>query len=41
MAYRVAAIDKSQSRWTARMIKEIKMLGYRVEGGAVPVGAQA
>jgi len=32
---------KSQSRRTARMIKELKKLGYRVEGGALPVGAQA
>jgi len=31
---------KSQSR-PARMIKELKKLGYRVEGGALPVGAQA
>ncbi|HUE24935.1 MAG TPA: transposase [Bryobacteraceae bacterium] len=32
---------KPQSKHTARMIKELKKLGYRVEGGALPVGAQA
>jgi len=29
---------KSKRRRTARMIKELKALGYRIEGGQLPAG---
>jgi len=32
---------KSKRRRTARMIKELKALGYRIEGGPLPAGAPA
>ena len=36
-----AVSARSQRARTARMIKELKKLGYRIEGGPVPAGTQA
>ena len=36
-----AVSARSQRARTARMIKELKKLGYRVEGGPLPAGTQA
>jgi transposase len=36
-----AVSAKSQRTRTARMVKELQKLGYRVEGGPLPAGAQA
>ena len=36
-----AVSAKSKSRRAARMIKELKALGYRIEGGSLPAGTPA